>query len=82
MTNELLIAKGKLADLKKQYEDLERKADSLLIVIRELLSPATEFLDFRIDTILDMVKDFREMQMRARKIKDEIEKIKNVYNLE
>ncbi|MEJ5352447.1 MAG: hypothetical protein WHS65_12735 [Melioribacteraceae bacterium] len=81
MNNELLIAKGKLSDLQQQYEQMEMKAESMLIQLRELLNPFSEFLDLELDKILLMVKEFRDLQLKAREISNQIIKIKETYNL-
>ena len=81
MINELYIAKGKLADLQKSYELIEKRADALLIQIREQLNPINDFLEFDIDLILEMVKEFRLLQLQAREINDKINIIKENYNL-
>jgi hypothetical protein len=81
MSNELLIAKGKLSDLKQQYDTYEMKAEAMLIQLRELLNPYADFLDLELEKVLIMVKDFREIQVKAREISKQIIKIKEIYNL-
>ncbi|HOV99276.1 MAG TPA: hypothetical protein PK595_06870 [Bacteroidota bacterium] len=81
MNTELLIAKGKLADLEKSYKEYEMKADSYFIQIRELLSPYNEFLDLELDKIFLLVREFRELQLLARDCKMQIDKLKETYNL-
>lgn len=81
MSNELLIAKGKLSDLKQQYDTYEMKAEAMLIQLRELLNPYADFLDLELEKVLIMVKDFREIQLKAREISNQIIKIKEIYNL-
>lgn len=79
--SELLIAKGKIADLENQYKQYEMKADSLLIQIRELLNPVYDFMDLELEKTLILVKEFRDLQLKARNCLDQIAKIKNTYNL-
>jgi len=81
MSNELLIAKGKLSDLKQQYDTYEMKAEAMLIQLRELLNPYADFLDLELEKVLVMVKDFREIQLKAREISNQIIKIKEIYNI-
>lgn len=81
MSNELLIAKGKLSDLKQQYHTYEIKAEAMLIQLRELLNPYADFLDLELEKVLIMVKDFREIQLKAREISNQIIKIEEMYNL-
>ncbi len=81
MNNELLIAKGKLADFEQQYKNYEMKAELMLIQLRELLNPYSDFLNLELDRALLMVKEFRELQLKAREIFNQIYKIKRIYNL-
>ncbi|MCX8009879.1 MAG: hypothetical protein N3A61_01900 [Ignavibacteria bacterium] len=81
MSNEFWIAKGKIADLKKQYEDYELRAESLRIQIRELLNPYDSFVNLQLDTILLLVKEFRDLQLKARECLKQIDKIKQEFNL-
>ncbi|MFZ5986917.1 MAG: hypothetical protein ACOYWZ_07320 [Bacillota bacterium] len=80
-SNELLIAKGRLAELQERYNQFEMKADSLLIQIRELLDPFSEFMDLDLERVLLLVKEFRSLQLNARECQDMIDKIKSTYNL-
>jgi hypothetical protein len=81
MNNEIYIAKGKLTELQDTLNNIEIRADSLLIQIRELLNPANDFFEFDTDLILELVKLFRELQLQAREIQEKIRKIKLSYNL-
>ncbi len=81
MSGELLKAKGRLADLERQYDTINRKADAYLIQIRELLDPFSEFLDLELETTFIMVKDFRDLQIQARDISKKISKIKEDWGL-
>lgn len=81
MSSELLMAKGKLADLERQMQDNEMRAEAMLIQIRELLNPYSEFLDLDLNKVLLLVKDFREMQLKAREAQVTIDKIKSSFNL-
>lgn len=80
-SNELLLAKGRLAELQERYNEFEMKADSLLIQIRELLDPFSKFLDLDLGKALLMIKEFRTLQLNARECQDMIDKIKSTYNL-
>jgi hypothetical protein len=81
MSGELLKAKGRLADLEKQYETINMKAEAYLIQIRELLDPFSEFLDLELEKTFVMVKDFRDLQIQARDITAKIAKIKDDWGL-
>ncbi|QKJ99920.1 MAG: hypothetical protein HND40_10290 [Ignavibacteriota bacterium] len=79
--NELLIAKGRFAELNERYREFEMKAESLLIQLRELLNPFSDFLDLDFDRILLMAKEFRQLQLNARECLVQIERLKETYNL-
>lgn len=79
--SELLIAKGKLADLNNQYRQYELKADALLVQLRELLNPFYEFMDLELERVLLLTKEFRDLQLKARESLACIDKIKRTYNL-
>lgn len=80
-SNELLIAKGRLAELNESYNQFELKAEALLIQLRELLNPCSEFLDLDLDKVLLLAKEFRTLQLNARECLDMMHKIKANYNL-
>lgn len=80
-SNELLIAKGKVAELNQQYKDFELKAESLLIQLREILNPFSEFLDMDIERAMLLVREFRALQLNARDCQSALEKVKETYNL-
>lgn len=81
MSNELLMAKGRLADMEKQIEECELKAENYMITIRELLDPYKNFCDLQLDTVLLLTQDFRALQLRARELKVLREKLKDNFNL-
>jgi len=80
-SNEFYIAKGQLAELEREYKDINRRCESLLIQIREELNPIKELFDFDLEKVLDLVKEFRRLQLEARDIQTKIYKIKETYNL-
>lgn len=80
-SNELLIAKGRLAELNERYKEFEMKAESLLIQLRELLNPFSEFLDIDLEKALLLTKEFRSLQLNARECLAQIDRIKETYNL-
>jgi hypothetical protein len=80
-SNEFYIAKGQLAELEREYKDINRRCESLLIQIREELNPIKELFDFDLEKVLDLVKEFRRLQLEARDIQNKIYKIKETYNL-
>ncbi|MEP0860576.1 MAG: hypothetical protein HRF52_03960 [Ignavibacterium sp.] len=80
-SNELLIAKGRLAELNERYKEFEMKAESLLIQLREILNPFSEFLDIDLEKALLLTKEFRSLQLNARECLAQIDRIKETYNL-
>lgn len=80
-SNELLLAKGRLAELNERYNEFEMKAESLLIQLRELLDPYSEFLYLDLERVLLLAKEFRTLQLNARECQSMIDKIKSTYNL-
>lgn len=79
--NELLIAKGRYAELNERYKEIEMKAESLLIQLREILNPFSDFLDIDLEKALLLAKEFRSLQLNARECLKQINKIKQTYNL-
>lgn len=79
--NELLIAKGRLSELNERYKEFEMKAESLLIQLREILNPFSDFLDIDLERALMMVKEFRQLQLNARECLGQMERLKETYNL-
>lgn len=80
-SNELLIAKGRFAELNERYKEFEMKAESLLIQLREILNPFSEFLDIDLEKALLITKEFRSLQLNARECLAQIDRIKETYNL-
>lgn len=80
-SNELLIAKGRLQELEKQYQEFEMKAESLLIQLREILNPLYNFIDLDMEKTLLLAKEFRLLQLNARECLSLIKKIKDTYNI-
>lgn len=79
--NELLLAKGRLAELQERFNEFEMKAESLLIQLRELLNPFGEFLNLDLEKVLLFAREFRSLQLNARECQSMIDKIKSTYNL-
>lgn len=82
MNNETYLAKGKLAALVQEYEQLEMQAEAYMTICRELLDPYKEFLDLDLEKTFNMVHKFRELQLKAREKKEMIDKIKSDYGWE
>lgn len=79
--NELLMAKGRLAELNERYKEFEMKAESLYIQLREILNPFLDFLALDLEKTLLIAKEFRQLQINARECLAHIDKLKRIYNL-
>ncbi len=81
MNNEILIAKGRLADTEKQLEEANLKADNYMILIRELLDPYAKFEELELDRVISVAKEFRDLQLKVRELTNLRLRIKTDYNL-
>jgi len=81
MSNELLMAKGRLADCEKQISDAELKAENYMIALRELLDPYRDFADLELEKALLLLKDFRGLQLEVRELRTLGCRLKRDYNL-
>jgi len=81
MNNELLIAKGRLADTEKQLEEANLKADNYMILIRELLDTYAKFEELELDKVISIAKEFRDLQLRVRELTNLKLRIKSDFNL-
>jgi len=81
MNNELLIAKGRLADTEKQLEEANLKADNYIILIRELLDTYAKFEELELDKVISIAKEFRDLQLRVRELTNLKLRIKSDFNL-
>lgn len=79
MKNETYIAKGRLAALEQEYEQLELQADAYMMICRELLDPYKDFLELDLEKAMAMIANFRQTQLAAIEIKEVINKIKSDY---
>ncbi len=79
--NERLLLKARLADKKKALEEMQLKADSYIIVLRDIFDPYTE--DF---TTIDaergevIAKDFNRLCAEGREIKAQIARMEKDLN--
>lgn len=81
MNSEMLIAKGRISDLRAQRDELETKADSYLIMIREILDPYSGIDKLELNRALTLLKDFRELQLKWRETDALIKKIESDLGL-
>lgn len=81
MNSEMLIAKGRISDLRVQRDELETKADSYLIMIREILDPYSGIDKLELNRALTLLKDFRELQLKWRETDSLIKKIESDLGL-
>ena len=81
MSNEFLMAKGRLADCRNQIQNAELRAESYMISLRELLDPYRDFCSLELEKVLMLAKDFRDLQLRTRELLSLQEKIKDDFGL-
>jgi len=81
MNSEMLIAKGRISDLRAQRDELETKADSYLIMIREILDPYSGIDKLELNRALTLLKDFRDLQLKWRETDALIKKIESDLGL-
>lgn len=79
MNNEAYVAKGRIAALEQEYDQLEMQAEAYMTICRELLDPYKDFLELDLDKAMAMIAKFREAQLAAIDKKEKIDKIKSDY---
>lgn len=79
--NEVLLLKARLAEKKKLLEEMNRRADSYIIVLRDIFDPYTE--DF---TAIDagrgevIAKDFNRLCAEGKELKAQIARMEKDLN--
>ena len=79
--NEILLLKARLAEKKKALEEMQLKADSYIIVLRDIFDPYIE--DF---TTIDaergevIAKDFKHLCAKGKELKAQIAKMEKDLN--
>ena len=73
MRQELLAARGLLAEHKKRYRDLDMEASGLVVLIRSIVSPyEADISEIRIDEAAASIKRLREIIHEMRALRENI----------
>ena len=77
MDRERLMLQGRLAEAKKRLREMGLKADSYIIVLREIFDPLeSDFTKLELERAKAVLKDFIKLQRQARGLKEEIRKLR------
>lgn len=79
--NEVLLLKARLADKKKILEEMSRRADSYIIVLRDIFDPYIEdFTAIDTERAIVIVNDFNRLCTEGREIKAQIARMERDLN--
>lgn len=79
--NEVLLLKARLSEKKKSLEEMNRRADSYIIVLRDIFDPYTEdFTTINIDRAVVIVNDFNRLCAEGRELKAQIARMEKDLN--
>ncbi len=79
--NEILLLKARLAEKKKALEEMQLKADSYIIVLRDIFDPYTEdFTGMDIERAVVIVNDFNRLCAEGRELKAQITRMEKDLN--
>ena len=74
---EMMLLKARIADAKKRREDMVHRADSYIIILRDLIDPYSEdFTTLDIDKAVVIINDFSRLQKEAKHLDEEISRMK------
>ena len=78
---EILLLKARLAEKKKRLDDIELRADSYMIILRDIIDPyGGDFTGFDMDRALVIMNDFHSLWKEAKELKAEIARIEKDLN--
>ncbi|HDH01104.1 MAG TPA: hypothetical protein ENG80_04780 [Nitrospirae bacterium] len=81
MSKERLALKGRLIDKKKDYREAVRRADSLIITIRDIIDPYEEdFTDLDLARSQVAMNDLCKLKKEARDLKEQIDRMERDLN--
>ena len=76
MNLERAALKGLLADKKKKLEEIQIRAEGLVISIRQLINPYVDFLELeRLDLAAMQAQELKDLQAEAKALALEIERM-------
>jgi len=82
VSNEILLLKARLAEKKKSLEEAKRRADSFIIIIRDIIDPYIEdFTELDLDRAMTAMRDFARLWNEAKELKASIARIEKDLNL-
>lgn len=78
---EVLLLKARLADKKKTLEEMNRRADSYIIVLRDIFDPYTEdFTAIDTERAVVIVNDFNRLCAEGRELKAQVARMEKDLN--
>ncbi|MEW6115372.1 MAG: hypothetical protein AB1553_00525 [Nitrospirota bacterium] len=78
---DILICKARLTDKKKQLEEMTMRADSYIIILRDIFDPYTEdFTQLDIDRAVVIINDFNRLWTEAKELKAQIARMEKDLN--
>ncbi|PIV54896.1 hypothetical protein COS16_08950 [Candidatus Desantisbacteria bacterium CG02_land_8_20_14_3_00_49_13] len=81
MSNEILLLKARLAEKKKSLEEAKRRADSFIIIIRDIIDPYIEdFTELDLDRAMTAMRDFARLWNEAKELKASIARMEKNLN--
>jgi len=81
VSNEILLLKARLAEKKKSLEEAKRRADSFIIIIRDIIDPYIEdFTELDLDRAMTAMRDFARLWDEAKELKASIARMEKDLN--
>lgn len=78
---EVLLLRARIAEKKKSLEALKHKADSYIIILRDILDPYVEdFTELDIERAAVIMDEFRKIAGEAKDIKIQIARLEKELN--
>ncbi len=81
MGKEILLIKARLADKKRMLEEMKMRADSYIILLRDIIDPYTEdFTSMDMDRAMITMRDFTRLWNEAKDLKAQIARLERDLN--
>jgi len=78
---DILLLKARLSEYKKRLHDIELRADSYMIIIRDIIDPyGGDFTKFDMDRALVIMNDFHALWKEANDLKAQISRMEKDLN--
>lgn len=74
--NERIKMQGRKVDKQRQLKQLERRADNLIMNVRDYIDPFEDWLDLKVEESEQAMNDLFEVVRKGRQIRRDIEKLK------